>query len=271
MCSSGYGEQQDFKDATKQIAIVIQGGLGMPEKDYYLRTGAKDETLRQQYVAHVAKMLELAGSTPEQAAKDAKNIMAFETELAKASMGVTEMRQPENIYHMQPIATFEATIPGVDFGTFQDAIHSPRVSELNNATPEYLPAMMKASHATDLETLKAYMQYEVLTKSAGRLPKKFDAENFDFYGRKLNGQPEQAARWKRCSNSVNGALGEALGKVYVEQYFSGGQQGEDGADGERYRSGDGPRYRPAGLDVSNDEGAGEGEAASGGEQDRVSG
>jgi endothelin-converting enzyme/putative endopeptidase len=216
----GYGEQQDYKDATKQIAMVIQGGLGMPEKDYYLRTGAKDETLRQQYAAHVAKMLELAGSSPEQAAKDAKNIMAFETELAKASLGVVDLREPEKTYHMQPIATFEATIPGVDFATFQDAIHSPRVSELNNATPEFLPAMMNAVHTADMETLKAYMRYEVLTKSAGRLPKKFDAENFDFYGRKLNGQPEQAARWKRCSNSVNSALGEALGKVYVEQYFS---------------------------------------------------
>src|SRR3984893_9840097 len=160
----GYGEQQDFKDATKQIAMVIQGGLGMPEKDYYLRTGAKDETLRQQYVAHVAKMLELAGSSPEQAAKDAKNVMAFETELAKASLGVVDLRDPEKTYHMQPIATFEATVPGMDFGTFEDAIHSPRVSELNNATPEFLPAMMKAVHATDLETLKAYMKYEVLTK-----------------------------------------------------------------------------------------------------------
>jgi putative endopeptidase len=217
----GYGEQQDFKDATKQIAIVIQGGLGMPEKDYYLRTGAKDVTLREQYVAHVAKMLELAGSTPEQAAKDAKNIMVFETELAKSSMGVTEMRQPENIYHMQPIATFEATIQGVDFGAFQDAIGSPRVTEINNATPEFLPAMIKASHAADMETLKAYMRYQVLTKAAGRLPKQFDAENFDFYGRKLNGQPEQRARWKRCSSGVDAALGEALGKVYVEQYFAG--------------------------------------------------
>jgi putative endopeptidase len=216
----GYGQQQDFKDATKQIAFVIQAGLGMPEKDYYLRTGAKDETLRQEYVAHVAKMLELSGTSPEQAAKDAKNITAFETELANASMGVVDLREPEKTYHMQPIATFEATIPGVDFGAFQDAIHSPRVSELNNATPDFLPAMIKASHAVDLETLKAYMRYQVLTKFAGRLPKKFDAENFDFYGRKLYGQPEQAARWKRCSNSVNGALGEALGKVYVEQYFS---------------------------------------------------
>src|SRR5271155_4198818 len=217
----GYGEQQDFKDASKQIAVVFQGGLGMPEKDYYLRTGAKDVTLREQYVAHVAKMLELAGSTPEQAAKDAKNIMAFETDLAKASLGVVDMREPEKTYHLQPIATFEATIQDVDFGAFQDAVHSPRVTEINNATPDFLPAMIKASHAVDMETLKAYMRYQLLTTSAGRLPKPFDAENFDFYGRKLNGQPGQAARWKRCSNSVNGALGEALGKVYVEQYFAG--------------------------------------------------
>ena len=217
----GYGEQQDYKDASKQIAEVDQGGLGLPEKDYYLRTGAKDVTVREQYVAHVAKMLELAGSSPAQAAKDAKNVMAFETELAKASMGVTERRQPENVYHLQPIASFEATFPGFDFGTFQDATHSPRVTEINNVSPPFFPALVKAIHGTDPETLKAYMRYQTLTAFAGRLPHAFDAENFDFYGRKLYGQPEQAARWKRCSNSVNGALGEALGKVYVEQYFAG--------------------------------------------------
>ncbi len=217
----GYGEQQDLKDAAKQIAAVQQGGLGLPERDYYLRTGAKDVELRQQYVDHVAKMLTLAGSTPEQAKKDADAMMAFETTLAKASMTVTEMRDPEKTYHLQPIATFEATIPGVDFGAFQDAVHSPRVSELNNATPDFFPALVKEVNATDLETLKAYMRYQLLTAMAGRMPKRFDEENFDFYGRKLEGQPEQAARWKRCSNSVNGALGEALGKVYVAQYFAG--------------------------------------------------
>jgi putative endopeptidase len=217
----GYGEQQDFKDATKQIAIISQGGLGLPEKDYYLRTGAKDETLRQQYVAHMTKMLTLAGSSPQQALKDAKAILAFETELAKASLGVTEMRDPEKIYHLQPVATFEASVPGLDFEAFQDAIHSPRVSELNNATPAFFPAMLEAAKTADLETLKAYMRYQLLTTSAGRLPKRFDDENFDFYGRTLSGQPEQQARWKRCSNSVNGALGEALGKVYVEKYFAG--------------------------------------------------
>ena len=217
----GYGEQQDLKDATKQIAVIAQDGLGLPEKDYYLRTGAKDETIRQQYVAHVAKMLTLAGSMPQQATRDASNIMAFETALAKGSLSVTDMRDPEKTYHLQPIATFEATIPGVDFGQFQDAIHSARVSELNNSTPQFFPVLLQQVRENDLETLKAYMRYHLLTTVAGRLPKQFDDENFDFYGRKLEGQPEQAPRWKRCSNSVNAALGEALGKVYVEQYFAG--------------------------------------------------
>jgi Predicted metalloendopeptidase len=217
----GYGEQQDLKDATKQIALIQQDGLGLPEKDYYLRTGAKDVTIRQQYVAHVAKMLTLAGSTPEQAQKDADSIMAFETALAKGSMSVTDMRDPEKTYHLQPIATFEASIPGVNFGAFEEAIHSPKVSEINNATPQFFPVLMEQIRANDLETLKAYMRYHLLTAVAGRLPSQFDQENFDFYGRKLRGQPEQAPRWKRCSNSVDAALGEALGKVYVQHYFAG--------------------------------------------------
>ncbi|MEO8737824.1 MAG: M13 family metallopeptidase, partial [Edaphobacter sp.] len=217
----GYGEQQDLKDATKQIAVIAQDGLGLPEKDYYLRTGAKDETLRQQYVAHVAKMLTLAGSTPEQAAKDAKDIMAMETGLAKGSMGVTEMRDPEKTYHLQPIATFEEGLKGFNFTEFEGAIHSPNVSELNNSTPQYFPVLLEQIHSNDLETLKAYMRYHVLTVVAGHLPSQFDDENFDFYGRKLHGQPEQAPHWKRCSSSVNVALGEALGKVYVEKYFAG--------------------------------------------------
>lgn len=216
-----YGEQQDFKDATKQIATIGQGGLCLPEKDYYLRTGAKDDEIRKQYVEHVAKMLTLAGSSPEQAAKDAKAIMAFETALAKASMGVVEMRDPEKVYHLQPIATFEKSLPGVNFAAFEETIGSPKVTEINNSTPQYFPAMMTEVRAADMATIKAYLRYHLLTSVAGRLPKAFDDENFDFYGRKLYGQPEQAARWKRCSNSVNGALGEALGKVYVEEYFAG--------------------------------------------------
>ncbi|WP_263368142.1 M13 family metallopeptidase [Edaphobacter bradus] len=217
----GFGEQQDYKDASKQIAFIDQGGLGLPERDYYLRTGAKDETLRKQYVEHVAKMLTLAGSTPEQATTDANAIMVFETKLAKASMPVTERRDPEKVYHLQTIEVLENTIPADAFNPFLDAVGSARVSELNNANPEFLAAMMQSVHESDITTIKAYMRYHLLSAAANRLPKRFDDENFDFYGRKLNGQPEQSPRWKRCSNAVNGALGEALGQVYVAQYFAG--------------------------------------------------
>ncbi len=217
----GFGEQQDLKDATKQIAVASQGGLGLPEKDYYIRTGAKDEEIRKQYVAHVAKMLTLAGSTPERAQRDAEGILQFETALAKASLGVVDLRDPEKTYHLQPIATFEKAMPHVNFSSFEDAMQAPHVAEINNATPEFFPALMLAVRDTDMGTLKAYMRYHVLSAVASRLPKTFDEENFDFYSRKLNGQPEQPARWKRCSNAVNAAMGEALGKVYVAQYFAG--------------------------------------------------
>ena len=217
----GYGEQQDFKDATKQIANAQQGGLGLPEKDYYLRTGDKDVEIRHQYVAHVAKMLALGGEPAAQAQKDADGILALETALAQASLGVVDMREPEKTYHLQPIATFTSALPGFDFSAYEDAVHSPHVTEINNATPQFWPALMQQLSSADPSVLKAYLRYQLLTAAASNLPHAFDAENFDFYGTILEGQPQQRARWKRCSSAVNGALGEALGKVYVDQYFAG--------------------------------------------------
>ena len=216
-----YNEQQDFHDATKQIASASQGGLGMPEKDYYLRTGEKDVQLRQQYVDHVAKMLVLGGSTPAQAKKDADGIMALETALAKASMGVVELREPENIYHLQPVATFQSALPGFNLTAFEDAIHSPHVTEINNSTPAFWPVMMQQLNTADIGVIKAYLRYHLLSAEHAYLPASIDDENFSFYGRILEGQPEQRARWKRCSTAVNGAIGEALGKVYVNRYFAG--------------------------------------------------
>ena len=158
-----YGEQQDFKDATKQIAAIDQGGLGMPEKDYYLRPGAKDEQLRKDYVAYITKMLTLAGSSPEQAAKDASAIMAFETGLAKASMGVTERRDAEKVYHLVPASEVAKEFPhGHAGGSFRDAVHSPHVSELNDVNPGYIPAMIKLIRSTDINTLRAYMKLHLL-------------------------------------------------------------------------------------------------------------
>ena len=217
----GYGEQQDFKDASKQIASIDQGGLGMPEKDFYLRTGAKDEQLRKDYVAYVAKMLTFSGAAPETAQKQADGIMAFETALAKASQGVTDRRDPEKIYHLMPVSALEKDFPADQFVIFEDSIGSPHVTEINNINPDFLPALIKLLHSTDIETVRAYMRFHLLSDTASMLPKSFDEAHFDFYGRKLSGTPEQRARWKRCSSDVNGALGEALGEVYVQQYFAG--------------------------------------------------
>jgi putative endopeptidase len=216
----GFGEEQDFKDSSKQVAVIDQGGLGLPERDYYTRTGDKDKQLRAQYVTHVAKMLTLAGETPAQAATDATNILAFETKLADASMTNTERRDPEAVYHPQSMAAFEQSV-GVDFTPFFEAIHAPQVDSLVNANPKFFPAMVAAVRATDMDTLRAYMRFQTLTAFAAQLPRPIDAENFDFYGRELQGTPAQRPRWKRCSAAVDGALGEALGQVYVEQYFAG--------------------------------------------------
>jgi predicted metalloendopeptidase len=216
-----FGEEQDFKDSTKQVAAFDQGGLGLPERDYYTRTGDKDKQIRAQYVDHIAKMLTLSGESPADAQRDAANILVFETKLAEASMTNTERRDPDAIYHPQSLATFEQSIGDIDFTPFFEAVHSPQVDSIINANPKFFPAMVDAVHDTDMDTLHAYLRFHLLSTFAGQLPHAIDAENFDFYGRKLEGTPAQRPRWKRCSADVDTALGEALGQVYVQQYFAG--------------------------------------------------
>jgi predicted metalloendopeptidase len=222
----GFGEIQDFTDATKQVPVVAQGGLGLPERDYYLRTGEKDKQIRDQYVAHITNMLTLAGETPAQAATDAAGILAFETKLATASLSVTEMRDPVALNHPQTLATFEASIKPVPFAAYLEAIHAPASlpgplgpDSLINISPKFFPAMVEAVMATDITTIRAYLRFHLLTTFASDLPKRFDDESFDFYSHKLSGQPSQRPQWKRCSSGVDGVLGEALGQVWAEQYF----------------------------------------------------
>ena len=216
-----FGEQQDFKDATRQIAYAAQGGLGLPEKDYYLRTGEHDEQIRQRYVAYITTMLTLGGSAPEQARRDAEGILRFETALARGSLGVVDLREPEKTYHPETVAQFSARLPGVTFAEYQTAVHAPAVSGLNDSTPEFFPVLIHAVRDTDMATLKAYMRFHVLSSFSTQLASRFEEAHFDFYGRTLRGQPEQQPRWRRCAYATDAALGEALGKVYVAQFFAG--------------------------------------------------
>jgi putative endopeptidase len=215
-----FGEQQDFKDATNQIAYIDQGGLGLPEKDYYLKTDATSVKLRNEYVAHLKNMLVLIGYGPDDAEAVAPRILDFETALAKGSMGVVDRRTPENVYHMMSLDKFAATAPLIDAKQYIALMGAPAVDQLNVVSPAFFPALNKTIDATDMLTIKAYLRVHLADSFSMHLPKALDDENFDFYGRKLTGTPEQQARWKRCVNATDGGLGEALGQFYVQKYFT---------------------------------------------------
>ena len=214
-----YGSDQDFKDATSVIAEADQGGLGLPERDYYTRTDAKSAETRKQYTTHVSNMLQLTGETPTAAQADARKIMALETALAKASLTVTQRRDPASIYHKLPLADLEKMDPVFAWNRYLHATDTPPVESLNVAVPNFFKALQSVLEQQDLPTIKTYLRWHLVHEMAPMLPAKFVAENFDFYGQKLQGQKELQARWKRCVRSTDHQLGEALGQKYVERQF----------------------------------------------------
>jgi endothelin-converting enzyme/putative endopeptidase len=217
----GFGQQQDFKDARKQIAAVDQGGLGLPERDYYFRAGDAAEKTRTQYVQHITNMLKLAGEPEAKAAGDAKAIMQLETALAKVSMDVTSRRDPNKIYHLMPVSELSTLVPGIAWDRFLATLSAPPITEVNVANPEFFKGMNALLASTDLDTIKIYLRWQVLASTPSYvLPQPFDQEDFDFFGHKLRGQPQQRARWKRCVQATDSGLGEALSQVYVAQEFS---------------------------------------------------
>ncbi|KAA6461228.1 M13 family metallopeptidase [Acidobacteria bacterium AB60] len=215
-----FGEQQDFKDATKQIAVLDQGGLGLPERDYYLRTGADDEKIRQQYVEHIARMLKLIGESDEKAAADSKAIMELETSLAKNSLDITSQRDPKNVYHLMPLADAEKLAPSIDWTTFLKETGAPPISEINVTHPQFYTGLNAILESTSLDVLKSYLKWQLINAlPTTALPEDLDKEQFAFNGKVLSGRQEERARWKRCVVATDGALGEALGQVYATQEF----------------------------------------------------
>ena len=140
-----YSEQQDFADATKQIAAVDQGGLGLPERDYYFRTGDAAEKTRKDYVAHIATVLGLLGEPADKAAADADKIMALETALAKVSMDVTDRRDPHNVYHMMPATQLAQLTPAIDWPQLFAKTGVPGIADLNVANPDFFKGLQSHS------------------------------------------------------------------------------------------------------------------------------
>ena len=210
---------QDNKDATKYVLDLGQGGLGMPDRDYYLNdTDAKLKDTRAKYLAHIEKMLGMAGD--KDAAKHAADVLALETELAKAQWTKVELRDPIKAYNKIELSKMAALAPGYDWAAYFKALGvDKKISYVIVAQPSYLTAFAKTVQATPLDVWKTYFKWHLLKTSAQQLPQAFADEGFAFYGTTLAGTKVQEDRWKRGVRLVDGQMGESLGKLYVAQHF----------------------------------------------------
>ncbi|MGJ7915182.1 M13 family metallopeptidase [Massilia sp. LXY-6] len=215
-----FGIHQDNKDSTKYVADIGQGGLGMPDRDYYLKADDKKlaATLAK-YQQHVEKMLSMAGD--KNASANAKAIVDFETEIAKVQWTKVELRDPIKAYNKVNLADLNTVAPGFDWKTWLDTTGlSGKASYVIVGQPTYLKAFMEVANRTPIDTWKAYLSLHLIESYGSFLSKNFVDERFDFYGRTLSGVKEQEPRWKRGVGAVERAQGESLGKLYVAQYFS---------------------------------------------------
>jgi putative endopeptidase len=216
----GMGSVQDFADSASVIANYSAGGLGLPERDYYTRTDAKSVEQRQQYVDHVAKILQLSGEPEARARKDAQTVLKIETRLAQSSLTVTEQRDPQNLNHPTDVATLSGELPNFSLAAYSTADRAPAAGKVNDMEPKFLAAFNKLVAATPLNQIKTYLRWHLLHAFAGSsMPESFDHESWNFYAHILNGAQEEQSRWKRCTSRVDNELGEALGQVYVTRYF----------------------------------------------------
>src|SRR5579859_2401144 len=214
-----FGSDQDFKNANDEIAEADQGGLGLPERDYYTRTGAKDEEIRKQYLEHVTNMFKLVGESQAQADTDSQTVMRIETALAKASLNVVDRREPSNLYHKMPVKDFEQLDPAFNWSAYMRDIGTPSVDSLNVAVPQFFKGLETVLQQQNLADIKTYLRWQTAHALAAMLPSAFVNENFNFYGKTLQGAKELQPRWKRCVRSTDRLLGEALGQAYVDQTF----------------------------------------------------
>jgi endothelin-converting enzyme/putative endopeptidase len=214
-----FGSSTDLKDSMHMIGDLDQGGLGLPDRDYYLKDDPKSVELRKQYVAHVQKMLELSGVAPAKAASDAQAVMRFETDLAKGSLDRVARRDPDQVYHKLTVHQLVSLDPAIDWPKYFEGIGAPSMTDLNVSVPNFFRTLESAIVQTNLDDIKTYLRWHLLHAEASLLPKAFVDEDFHFYREILTGAKEIQARWKRCVAATDSDLGFALGQKYVEQTF----------------------------------------------------
>jgi putative endopeptidase len=216
----GFTGDIDQKDSTNQIGIASQGGLGLPDRDYYLKDDDQSKKIRDQYVEHITKTFQLLGDPEQAAAAEAKQILAFETELAKASKSRVDLRVPEKNYHKMLIADLEKLASGFDWSAYFNGLNlsKEQVAKIDVEQPEFFKRVAQLVASTPLPTWKAYLRWNLIGATASDLSDPFVDEAFRFR-QILTGQKENQPRWKRVLQAVDTGAGEALGQLYVEKNF----------------------------------------------------
>jgi putative endopeptidase len=214
------GSDQDPDNSEQVIASLDQGGLGLPNRDYYTKDDAKSKETRDRYVQHVQKMLELLGDSSDTAKANAQIVMKMETALARASWTPVEQRDPYKLKNKMDLAGLKKLAPNFDWDTYYAERHYPSLAVLNVASPPFFKQMNADLKGESIDHWKTYLRFHVADGASPYLSSKFVDENFDFYRKYLRGATEMQPRWKRCVQYTNRDLGEALGQAYVRKVFS---------------------------------------------------
>jgi putative endopeptidase len=215
-----FSAQNDIKNSTMVIAAISQAGLGLPDREYYLRDDEKFRNIRREYVSHLTRMFELAGSERAKAATDAERVMSLETQLARASMARVDQRKPENTYHITPISELQSAAPQLHWPAFFGGLGLADLRSLNVAQPEYIKEANRLLDEAPLETWKAYLRWQVIDTAAPYLSSPFVHQDFAFRQGVLSGTKEIQPRWQRCVRAADANLGEVLGQEYVKRAFT---------------------------------------------------
>jgi putative endopeptidase len=214
-----FGSEQDRKNSSEVIAAAFQGGLGLPDRDYYTKTDDASKKIRDQYVEHVRKMFALAGDDPPRAQIEARLILTIETKLAEPSMTRVELRDPEATYHRMARAQLKNLTPGFSWIAFFRDLGAPGIAAVNVGQPKFFEALARTLKDVPLSDWKVYLRWRLLDTAASSLSSAFVNEDFDFNQRILEGTEQIQPRWKRCVRATDNALGFALGKLYVAERF----------------------------------------------------
>jgi putative endopeptidase len=216
----GFSSNQDYGDSTQVIAFATAGGLGLPDRDYYTKTDAKSIELRQNYLVHIQRMLELLGDQPDAAQREAVSIMAMETALAAASLTRVERREPHNLYHKVDFTQLQAISSGFDWTSYLKQTGLSGDNTFNVTEPVFYQALGNQLQTVSLDDIKNYLRWHTVHSAAPFLSSAFVNEDFDFFSKTLRGVPQLRPRWKRCVGLVDRQLGEALGQEFVSRTFT---------------------------------------------------